>query len=71
MCIRSHDESNAFFYFSSIEQCLWHDVDEEEDELIELKLLQPEESNEQPIEVSDGENESNPPKIIKNLIKPH
>ena len=47
------------------------DVDEDEDELIELELLELEPPDEQPIKVSDDENESIPPrKINKNLIKP-
>ena len=46
-------------------------LDVDEDELIELELLELEPPDEQPIKVSDDENESIPPrKINKNLIKP-
>ena len=43
------------------------DVDEDEDELIELELSELEKPGEQPIEVSDDENESISPK--KNKLK--
>ena len=47
------------------------DVDEDEDELIKLELLELEEPDEQPIEVSDDESEPNSSKKMnKNLIKP-
>ena len=47
------------------------DIDEDEDQLIELELSDLEEPYEQPIELSDGENEPYPPKEInKNIIKP-
>ena len=40
------------------------DVDEDEDNLIELELLELKEPDEQPLEVSDDENEPNPTNII-------
>ena len=54
---------NKARWFEPTEKTL--DVDEDEDELIEFELLEIEQPDEQPIEVSDDKNESIPPKKNK------